>query len=84
MQVQLAKECLADLHNSTWASGRRCSSRSDNDLADLLIRFKIPMRFDDLLQWEGLGDHGLEVTISEAAQNEVLGARESIRVIPDR
>jgi len=43
------------------------------DFADLLIRFKIPVCFDDIEEREGAIDPGLEPALREVVGDEFLG-----------
>lgn len=56
----------------------------DYDLADLLVRFEVAVRFHDLSQGERFGDDRLQATFRQTVQYQIPVACESVRRVPDR
>src|SRR5271157_1125013 len=51
----------------------RASDHHD-DLADLLVRLEVSVGFNDLLEWERLGDDRPQATVGEPVVDEFLAA----------
>src|SRR4051794_37914040 len=62
---------------------RNSALHGDDNLADLLVRLQETVGFDDLVEWECLGNERLEPSVGETFVDELLAAFEALWIESD-